>query len=356
MLADHTRSGTEKVSPYFVGSHARLCRSIRFVEIAKSLASESSCPAVSKPTATCRSAFSPISCASTIFLNTWLLFPSRFRLAIYQLLAKLGTFLYGKPNHHAVQRLPFGLYLKRNTEPAESRNEFNALRLLHRHTSIPVPKPLDIIHIPAKDPRNNDPFYSDHYPQSYLLSTRIPGIPIYRCQHVLSDADLQTISLYLTDYFSQLRSIPAPPNPQGADLNPMISDTLGGPCRDPRIRASDPVGPFPDEQSFNQVLRFPDDPARKGHKIVFTHADLNPRNILVSKKEKEGWRVEGIVDWENAGFYPDYWDCTKALFEGFRWTKRYNDMVRGVFDGLREGGYKREREVEERAWGEGDGV
>lgn len=76
----------------------------------------------------------------------------------------------------------------------------------------------------------------------------------------------------------------------------------------------------------------------------------------MSKKEKEGWRVEGIVDWENAGFYPDYWDCTKALFEGFRWTKRYNDMVRGVFDGLREGGYKREREVEERAWGEGDGV
>lgn len=52
--------------------------------------------------------------------------------------------------------------------------------------------------------------------------------------------------------------------------------------------------------------------------MVFTHADLNPRNSLVQRSGRGGWRLSGIVDWETSGYYPEYWDCTKALFEGFR--------------------------------------
>jgi thiamine kinase-like enzyme len=38
---------------------------------------------------------------------------------------------------------------------------------------------------------------------------------------------------------------------------------------------------------------------------VFTHADLNPFNILV-----RGDDVVGIIDWEFAGWYPHYWEYT----------------------------------------------
>ncbi|KAF3058601.1 hypothetical protein GL218_05837 [Daldinia childiae] len=101
------------------------------------------------------------------------------------------------------------------------------------------------------------------------------------------------------------------------------------------------------------MLRFSDDPARRGHKIVFTHADLNPRNILINQSIQPdgsiGWGVTGIVNWEFAGYYPEYWDYTKAIFEGFRWTERYNDMVHGVF--RKVGDYSREFEVEKKSWG-----
>lgn len=48
--------------------------------------------------------------------------------------------------------------------------------------------------------------------------------------------------------------------------------------------------------------------ARK-HGIVFTHGDLRPANIIV----KDG-RVTAIIDWEMAGWYPDYWEFAKAFY------------------------------------------
>lgn len=118
------------------------------------------------------------------------------------------------------------------------------------------------------------------------------------------------------------------------------------------------MGPFSDEANFSQELRFSDEPCRRGHEIVFTHADLNPRNILIDKVAipggKKSWRVTGIVDWETAGYYPEYWDFTKAMFEGFRWPLRYNDLIEKVFGGF--GDYSRELELEKRCWEMGDGV
>ncbi len=41
--------------------------------------------------------------------------------------------------------------------------------------------------------------------------------------------------------------------------------------------------------------------------------------------------MTGIVDWDTAGYYPEYWDYTKAMYEGFRWTRRYNGLAKSVF-------------------------
>ena len=48
-------------------------------------------------------------------------------------------------------------------------------------------------------------------------------------------------------------------------------------------------------------------------RVVLTHGDLVPGLIPVP----EG-RVVAIVDWETAGFYPEYWGYAKAhLFPGY---------------------------------------
>ncbi|KAJ2925333.1 hypothetical protein H1R20_g11795, partial [Candolleomyces eurysporus] len=47
----------------------------------------------------------------------------------------------------------------------------------------------------------------------------------------------------------------------------------------------------------------------RSNKSVFTHGDIAPRNILVSKSG----RILALVDWENAGWYPDYWEYANML-------------------------------------------
>lgn len=41
---------------------------------------------------------------------------------------------------------------------------------------------------------------------------------------------------------------------------------------------------------------------------VLTHGDLNTGNIMV-----HDGHVSGIIDWEYAGYYPDWWEYTEAM-------------------------------------------
>ncbi|KAI9058910.1 hypothetical protein FKP32DRAFT_1635136 [Trametes sanguinea] len=358
LLGDHSRLGIEKVDARFVGTHARLCRSMQFIEVAKELA-----PHIlpeSLRASQERHLQSPIPrprrCSSfplmrllptRLLLSLWLLIPKRLRIATYDMLLRIGKRMYQPPESvSCIHRLPFGLYLKYRGDPMMCRNAFNAMRLIHQHTSVPVPKPLDlVIKEPGADP--------DDRPEAYLLTARMPGVPLSSCQAILSDSDLEHIAAQMTDYLAQLRTIPKTVNPDMA-----ICNTFGGGCIDPRLRGWDPKGPFRDEAAFSSVLFFGDDPARRGHKIVFTHADLNPRNILVDRviesDGRAGWRVTAIVDWDTAGYFPEYWDYTKALFEGFRWTRRYVNVVKRIFSAL--GDYSKELHIEQESWKLGDGI
>lgn len=62
---------------------------------------------------------------------------------------------------------------------------------------------------------------------------------------------------------------------------------------------------------------------RVDHRIVFTHGDLTPRNILI-----QDGKISGIVDWEETGWYPEYWGLAKFFerpAEG-DW-KEYADII-----------------------------
>jgi aminoglycoside phosphotransferase (APT) family kinase protein len=49
-------------------------------------------------------------------------------------------------------------------------------------------------------------------------------------------------------------------------------------------------------------------PSKRKDKLVFTHGDLAPRNILVDDQGN----VTAILDWEYAGWYPQWWEAVKA--------------------------------------------
>ncbi|KAJ1956088.1 hypothetical protein GGI12_005398 [Dipsacomyces acuminosporus] len=45
------------------------------------------------------------------------------------------------------------------------------------------------------------------------------------------------------------------------------------------------------------------------YSINFAHGDIAPRNILVDSD----WNIVAIVDWQQSGFYPEYWDYVCSL-------------------------------------------
>lgn len=52
---------------------------------------------------------------------------------------------------------------------------------------------------------------------------------------------------------------------------------------------------------------------RSNHEIRFTHGDFGPHNILV---DSESGHITGVIDWEHAGWYPEYWEYIKMGLYG----------------------------------------
>ncbi len=133
LLGYHSRSGILKVDARFIGSHARFCRSIRFLEIAKTLDStvppqSSTWHIASQPRPVSRKALAFWGLVSSAVLAIWLVLPRNIRMATYEAMRKFGRLLYGPPDDYSTaQRLPFGLYLEYRGEPDLFYNEGNAL-------------------------------------------------------------------------------------------------------------------------------------------------------------------------------------------------------------------------------------
>lgn len=57
------------------------------------------------------------------------------------------------------------------------------------------------------------------------------------------------------------------------------------------------------------------------HDIVFTHGDLHLHNVIV----KDG-HVSGIIDWECAGWMPDYWEFA-VILRAFKKTSEWYRLI-----------------------------
>jgi len=191
--------------------------------------------------------------------------------------------------------------------------EIATMRFVRQHTSIPVPEPHCFFH-------QGD--------QQYIVMSRVPGTSLHELNwKTLSPETQASIVAQLKCYFEQLRSIPRP------DWEPeSISSVLGGPFLDARLREWDePVGPFATEADFNTFYRAGkplDDKVPEEirsmhsvpHRIVLTHNDLCPQNIMVDGSDADA-RITAILDWECAAWLPEYWEYVKVTNWKF-WVDR----------------------------------
>lgn len=252
----------------------------------------------------------------------WLTVPRCVRAMVYEKLHLTGSYLYGRSLSPRVQRLPFGLYLRKGTPrmAAQYRAEAHTLGIVEKFTRIPAPKSIDVLETPNT---------------CYLLMTLVPGRPIGQLLNTMTDEQVDGVVADLKRYVAELRAI------SNQISKFQICNSAGGGVLDWRIPESRSEElRFQTEADFHSYLTstMTEDTRRQAakshaipHEIVFTHGDLYPRNIL-----GENGKVTGIVDWENAGFFPEYWEYTKMHYTVRSLIRWLADVVDRVFEGYRE--------------------
>ncbi|KAI0005244.1 kinase-like protein [Xylariaceae sp. FL0662B] len=195
--------------------------------------------------------------------------------------------------------------------PGTSCSEVAAMRFVREHTSIPIP----LVH--------------DATDESITMEF-VEGVTLQEAWGKLSEAERSSISAQLRGYIEQMRDIDTG--------RARIGAVDGGPAIDAHMLGRHQGGPFTCEAEWNDFLleglhedtprairRMCQSQLRTDHKLVFTHGDLHATNILVS----DG-RIVALLDWEFAGFYPEYVELTTSL-RGANWKVGYYDALLDIF-------------------------
>lgn len=176
------------------------------------------------------------------------------------------------------------------------------IQIIRQLTSIPVP---EIVRVHAQGRK------------VYIFMSYIPGSTLQDVWPTLDTKARQKIAEQLKTYMDELRAIPSPSSCYFGSLETHI-------CIDMRQLTRLNIGEnrlISSEAEFNKFIMtdlLSDYPTeyydmllsmmRQDHKVVLTHGDFHPRNIMV-----EDTVITGIIDWECAGWYPEYWEYVKAL-------------------------------------------
>ena len=69
---------------------------------------------------------------------------------------------------------------------------------------------------------------------------------------------------------------------------------------------------FSSTTEYIQTLEQANEIRKYSHRITFAHGDFKAHNILVG----DDGHLSALLDWESAGWYPEYWDFTTAMGYG----------------------------------------
>ncbi|PYI25818.1 kinase-like protein [Aspergillus indologenus CBS 114.80] len=189
-----------------------------------------------------------------------------------------------------------------NVGPAE----VEAMRLVSQHTSVPVPH---VIHTACSAGYGN------------IEMTIVPGTSLDGRWDMLDARGKESVCRQTWQLIAEIQAIPRPPELEdivrcGVDGS-VPRDTFFEDLQDPpRALRSDAelrariceryrhFGGYQDATADDLFGMLP-----RSERTVFTHADIAPRNIMVDANN----RITGILDWEHAGWYPEYWEYAQIL-------------------------------------------
>lgn len=90
------------------------------------------------------------------------------------------------------------------------------------------------------------------------------------------------------------------------------------------IETTENMGEGETKRDVERLIEMHKEEERKHHKTVFTHGDVSGSNILV-----KGGKVVALIDFEMAGFYPEYWEYTTAMNSNYikGWREEINKFL-----------------------------
>ncbi|OJD26709.1 hypothetical protein ACJ73_01917 [Blastomyces percursus] len=168
---------------------------------------------------------------------------------------------------------------------------------------IPAPRPLGAMSIGKR---------------TYIFMSFVEGATLDTQWDILSNEEKRSIRDQLDAIMEKLRSLPLPSRYLGIGSPPRCVDTRMWTRTSPEYIENE--GQFnafllgnPDPLKTEPYVEFVRSMLREDHRIVLTHGDLHPRNIMVRRAQHGGLIIAGIIDWEMGGAYPEYWEYLKAL-------------------------------------------
>lgn len=171
-------------------------------------------------------------------------------------------------------------------------NEALALHFIKTHTTIPVPEVIS----------------SDW---DRITMKYIEGQTLQQAWPVLTPDQRSNILAQLSDYIAQMRALRGiylgRLDGQGVVV-PSIITRSGGPFSTLTEFHDWLVKPPKRLQSQSMYWHQITTQLGADYPIVFTHGDIASRNIIIS----EG-RIVALLDWEYAGWYPEYWEYVFTL-------------------------------------------
>ncbi|KAF5370998.1 hypothetical protein D9615_010025 [Tricholomella constricta] len=238
---------------------------------------------------------------------------SGYDLWAFDIQVKLGIFRYRYRT--PVIRLNRDTIVKHGDASRVRLTDARTLDFIAKNTSIPVPHVHDV--------------FSAHN-KTWVIMDYIDAPLLCHVWHRLTKEEQLNSMHQLKGYIDQLRALqpPEPGKVQGFD---------GSPCLESRI-STEPWGPFDTIADFQRFYgyeyvreEFPqfrdnfDKVKGRVYRTVFTHGDLGPHNILW----KDG-KIVSIIDWETAGWLPEYWEYTMCCFTGPElpsWWEMYEQVM-----------------------------
>lgn len=180
--------------------------------------------------------------------------------------------------------------------------EAETMQFVSSHTSVPIPK----VH----------GTFTNEDGITFIVMEFVRGETLEAVWTTLSKDDKQELALQFGSYIDNMRKLKGEyVGALGRRSCNVVS--LQGPY----------TGPFNTENELNETMLRDFEREVPGyfgsvlkklmkdnHQVVFSHSDFSMRNIMVLDKQ-----IVAVLDWESAGFFPEYWDYAHS-FLGVRWN------------------------------------